>query len=93
MTAGALGGEALLKTVTAERDRLKADNERLQIENAKMLALNNERCAEVERLWSENKGLRRELEYRKHGIDPAHPNPDGSDYHIMNAIDEKLERK
>lgn len=48
---------------------------------------------DIKRLCAENKELRRELEYRKHGIDPAHANPDGSDYHIMNVIDEKLEQK
>ena len=26
-------------------------------------------------------------EYERHGIDPNNPNPDGSDYHIMNAIE------
>ena len=31
-------------------------------------------------------------EYRRYGIDPLYPNPDGSDFHIMNAIDDKLRR-
>jgi hypothetical protein len=35
-----------------------------------------------------------EAEYRRVGIDPdpRNRNPDGSDYHLMNAIDDKLER-
>jgi hypothetical protein len=28
--------------------------------------------------------------YRLLGIDPLEPNPDGSDYHLMNIIDEKV---
>jgi hypothetical protein len=28
-------------------------------------------------------------EYKKLGIDPANPNPDGSDYHLMNAVDDE----
>jgi hypothetical protein len=28
--------------------------------------------------------------YREAGIDPMHLNPDGSDYHIMKAIDDEV---
>jgi hypothetical protein len=31
--------------------------------------------------------------YREVGIDPLNPNPDGSDYHLMNTIDEEIARK
>jgi hypothetical protein len=38
---------------------------------------------------------RREAEYRRVGIDPdpRNRNPNGSDYHLTNAIDDKLERE
>lgn len=32
-----------------------------------------------------------EDEYRTHGVDVYDPNPDGSDFHVMNAIDKTLE--
>jgi len=35
---------------------------------------------------------RRIAEYRKVGIDPDNPNPDGSDFHLMNVIDDKLDK-
>jgi hypothetical protein len=29
--------------------------------------------------------------YARLGIDPLNPNPDGSDYHLMNVVDDELE--
>lgn len=34
----------------------------------------------------------RQRRYQELGIDPLHPNPDGSDNHMMDAIDEELRR-
>jgi hypothetical protein len=31
--------------------------------------------------------------YQKLGIDPRNPNPDGSDYHLMNVIDDEVTRE
>lgn len=28
--------------------------------------------------------------YKELGIDPTNPNPDGSDYHLMNAVDDEI---
>lgn len=33
----------------------------------------------------------RQARYKKVGIDPLNPNPDGSDFHLMNAIDAEID--
>ena len=34
-----------------------------------------------------------ERRYRECGIDVCHPDPDGSDYHLMNLIDEEVAKE
>lgn len=88
-----LTAEDTIASLRAERDHISQSARGWYNQNSDLIRQRDE-------VWEENKRLRatitrlegmlRPRMYKEVGADPLDPNPDGSDFHLMNAIDDVI---